>query len=398
MKKEQVSKIADKYFDAIVQTASEMIQIPSLSGEEEGMAEYTKAKMKELGYDEITVDEAGSVVGIMKGTGGGKSVMLNCHLDVVDAGPADMWKHGPFSGKVVDGAIWGRGASDTKGTFASQLYTPYMLKQEGLLPRGDIYVVGVVHEEDAGFGAMVMAANGFKTDYAIMGEATENDIAVSNRGRMGVEVKIIGKSCHASIPHEGANPFDFLGGFLTTLKSDFKLNKSEKYGSSCLTITRIASSEKGTNVIPNWIAVSMDFRSVYGDTTETVLAQVREIAEKCAVAGISIEVKAATIPITCYTGMTGEGFMGEPAFEIDENSDTVKMAKAALEESFGREVKTKPWAFATDSGHFAQIGVEVIGFSPAEIVKCHTLEDNVMLDMLKEGIIGNLSLVSAFCK
>ncbi|MDR0466019.1 MAG: M20/M25/M40 family metallo-hydrolase [Deltaproteobacteria bacterium] len=394
--KETYRRLADKYFDAVVGTASEMIRIPSMSGEEREMAEYAVAKMKELGYDEVKADRAGNIVGIMRGTGAGRSVMLNCHLDTVHEGPRGKWTHPPFSGAIADGMIWGRGASDTKGAFAAQIYAPHILKQEGLLPKGDVYVVGVVHEESAGFGAMIMAQDGFFTDYAIMGEASENDIAVACRGRIGLEVLITGKSCHAGLPSEGVNPFAFLGKFLIALNDYVGLN-NPKYGSSLLSPTRILSSEAGTNVIPNWVRLSLDYRSVPGETNEGVIAKLEKIAESCAVEGVRVEIKAATVPLTCYTGMTGEGFQGEPPYGIDEADDTVVLAKAALEEAYGRAVKTKPWAFATDSGHFGQRGVKVIGFSPAEIKKCHTVEDNLSLEMLKDGIVGNLALVKAFC-
>lgn len=392
----KLTEFSNKYFDEIVKTASEMIQIPSMSGQEKEMADYTVRKMKELGYDNIQVDEYGNVIGLMKGTGGGKSIMFNCHLDVVDEGPHENWKYPPFSGAIAEGAIWGRGASDTKGTFAIQLYVPYILKKEGLMTKGDIYVVGVIHEESSGFGAMKMAEKGFKPDYAVMGEATENDLAIACRGRVGIEVLITGKSCHASIPQEGVNPFDFLGGFLLGLK-EYQPCTNPKYGSSLISATRISSSEAGTNVIPNWIKLSMDYRSIPGESNESIIAQLNEIAEKCKVDGVKVEITPAFIPIHCYTGAVGQGLMGEPPYSIEEDSETVQKAKAALEEVCGRPIKIKPWAFATDSGHFSQIGVNVIGYSPAEIKKCHTVEDNILLGMLREGIAGNLAIAKALC-
>ena len=141
----------------------------------------------------------------------------------------------------------------------------------------------------------------------------------------------------------------------------------------------------------------MDYRSVPGETNDQVIAQLNEIAARCAVPGITVEIQPAYIPISCYTGATGNGIMGEPPYSIDEDSETVTVAKAALENVFGRTIKTKPWAFATDSGHFSQLGIHVLGFSPAEIKKCHTVEDNIQLDMLKEGIAGNLALAKALC-
>jgi len=387
--------IVEKYFDDITKTASEMIQIPSKSGFEKEMAEYTIKKMHELGY-EVTVDRAGNVIGKMSGTGGGKSVMLNCHLDVVDEGPHDKWKYPPYSGTIEEGAIWGRGASDTKGTFAMYLYAPYMLKKEGLLPEGDIYVVGVVHEEDSGFGSMIMVEDGFKADYAIVGEASENDIAISCRGRLVAEVTITGKSCHASIPHTGANPFDFLGKFLVALEK-FELGKDSVFGTSTMSATKITSSEMGTNTIPNKVVLSLDYRSIPADTNEVVIAKLKRIADEIIVPGIKVDIEPLMVDITCYNGLKGRGYQGEPSFGISKDHELVVKAKEALENAFEKPVALKNWAFATDSGHFMNAGVPVIGFSPAEVKKCHTVEDNINVDMMKTGTVGVLALLEKLC-
>ena len=201
---EKLTAIAAKYQDEIVQTASELIQINSQSLDEGKLADYLVGKMKALGYDAVEVDRYGNVFGTMKGTGGGKSIMLNCHMDVVDGGDESRWKYPPYSGAIAEGRVWGRGASDTKGTMAVYLYVPVMLREAGLLPKGDIVVAEVISEEIAGYGAMAHTREGrMLTDYAVVGEATENDIAVGSRGRFCAVLTITGKSCHASIPHEG---------------------------------------------------------------------------------------------------------------------------------------------------------------------------------------------------
>ncbi|MDR1832547.1 MAG: M20/M25/M40 family metallo-hydrolase, partial [Fusobacteriaceae bacterium] len=172
--KEKMYALADKYYDDIVGTAQEMLRIKSTSGEEGELARYTADKMKELGYDDVNIDAAGNVLGCVRGTGGGKSLMLNCHLDTVEEGDEALWKYGPRSGALAEGKLWGRGASDTKGPFAIQVWVPAILKKEGLLPKGDLWVTGVVHEETSGLGATAMVKDGFHTDFAISGEATEN--------------------------------------------------------------------------------------------------------------------------------------------------------------------------------------------------------------------------------
>ena len=92
---EVLKTIAAKYKDDIVHTASELIQRNSQSLHEGEVAAYVQEKMKELGYDKVEVDRYGNVFGTMKGTGGGSSVMLNCHMDVVYEGDESLWPTPP---------------------------------------------------------------------------------------------------------------------------------------------------------------------------------------------------------------------------------------------------------------------------------------------------------------
>lgn len=392
---EKFKQVALKYHDEIVKTASELIQINSQSKEEGPLAKYMTDKMKALGYDEVVVDKYGSVFGTVKGTGGGKSTTLNCHMDVVYEGDPQKWKYPPFSGAIAEGKVWGRGASDTKGTMAIQLYTPIMLKEAGMLPKGDIVVSGVISEEIAGYGAMMQTRDDFMlTDYAVIGEATENDLCISCRGRFCCVVTIKGKSCHASIPHVGKNPFDFLGPFLVELKK-IELGYDEKAGYSTLSATSVSSSEKGTNIIPNEIVLYLDYRQVACDTTDVAVAKIKAAAEKCKIEGIEYTVEPLYFPLTTYTGLDGMGFQGEPPFGVDENEDYVQLAKKAIEEAVGHKIETKAWAFATDTGHYSAKGVKCIGYSPAELKLCHTTEDNIDIDMMFEGEIGYMAIAYA---
>ena len=386
--------LAEKYYDEIIKTAADMVKIPSVSGSEKAMAEYTVKKMQNLGYDEVRVDRCGNVIGLIKGSGGGKSTMYNCHLDVVDPGPVENWKYAPYSGEIAEGRLWGRGASDTKATFAIQIYTPYILKKENLLPKGDIYVVGVVHEETTGFGSMNMAADGFLTDFAVVGEATENELGIASRGRIVVLVNAIGKSCHASVPHTGINPFDFFAKFLPALRK-YEPKADELFGFSTLTPTKIVSSESGTNLVPSSVTLCIDYRSVPSETDGEILAKISAIANECLSDGMKVEVTRMTCDVTCYNGLTETGMYGEPSYAISPEHILVKTAQKALEEVYKHRVPIKPWAFATDCGHFSNKGVAVIGFSPAELKKCHTVEDSMDLKMFKDGIAGNLAIANS---
>ncbi len=390
LKKAQLKDMARNCLDDTVRLTSELIKIPSLSGTEKEIAEYTLKVMKCLGYDRAWIDEAGNVIGEIKGTGGGKSIIFNSHLDTVHQGNEKNWNYPPFSGEIAGGAVWGRGASDTKGAFAAQIYAVHALKKAGLIPAGDIYVTGVVREEDSGIGSMVLVEH-LKGDYAIIGEATSNHIAIGNRGRMRLDLHIRGKSCHASRPEIGVNPHFFMASFVNSLQS-YPLEEDSIFGTSSIAPTMIQTSEKSTNVIPSELVLTIDYRNIPSETPEQIIKKLELMAADYHYEGIDFWIERVKNPIECYTGLQKDVYEGQLAFAVDLDHPLVVEGKQALEEVFERDVKIETWDFATDGGHFIEAGIPVLGFAPAEFKLCHTMEEHIRIDMLEEGILGNMAL------
>lgn len=387
------SALAAAYQTKIVQLASELVRIPSYSLQEKALAERIETEMAALGYDEIVRDTYGNVFGILRGTGGGASVTLNCHMDTVHEGDVSLWPYPPFGGVVAEGRLWGRGASDTKGTMAIQLYTPVILRNAGLLPRGDIVTVCVVAEESPGYGTQMQCKDRFLlTDYAILGEATENDIAVASRGRCCVCIRILGQACHAAAAH-GNTVFDYLERLLPALKT-LAPAYDPLLGYSSMNLTKIESSEPGSNVIPASLTLYCDYRQVGEDTTERVTEKVQQILDTIQIEGIHASLSILELPVQTYTGFQGTSIQGEPPFSSDTNAPYLRRAKAAIESAVGHTVRIKSWPFATDAGHYTAAGVKVLGYSPAEFDCCHTIRDSLSLTAMAEAIAGYLALVS----
>ena len=386
--------LTEKYWTQITNFASEMIQIKSYSGEEGELAELVKDKMVELAYDKVWIDEAGNVVGKIAGSKSKKSIILNCHLDTVSVGNEKAWEYPPFSGEITDTEIWGRGASDTKATFALQIFAPAILKKEKMLPDCDIYVTGVVHEEDSGIGSNILSKK-IKADYAIVGEATENDIAIGHRGRMRYDIHIKGKAAHASTPKEGINPHFFLSEFTKKL-NDFELDQDEFFGKSTIVPTIVKSNEESSNIIPGEITLTLDYRNVPSDTPEKVEAKLNKLIQSIDYDG-EVVIDRYKFNVNCYTGLKQEAYQGAPSFSISPDKKLVKDAKHILEKALQQDIDIKEWKFATDSGYYKEQGVDVIGFSPAEIKYCHTVEDKIDLAMMKKGMVGYLALVKELC-
>ncbi len=159
---------------------SELIRTPSVSYNESEVAKLVEMKMKELGYDKVITDDFGNVFGILYGYENGPTLLLNSHMDTVAPDEnAVEWKGSPYSGKIMNGKIYGVGSADCKSGLAVQIYAAHMLLHRALIPlRGNVIVAATVSEENGlslGVQHLIsksLADMKIKVDYAILGEPT----------------------------------------------------------------------------------------------------------------------------------------------------------------------------------------------------------------------------------
>jgi acetylornithine deacetylase len=136
----------------------------------------------------------------MSGTGGGRSLLLNGHIDVVPAAIEDGWEHDPFDPQVRDGQIVGRGACDMKGGIAAMVVAAEVLAADGGL-RGDVVVCTNTDEESSGVGALACARRGVKADFAIVTEPSSLEVWPACRGSVYCAVEVDGRAGHAEQEH-----------------------------------------------------------------------------------------------------------------------------------------------------------------------------------------------------
>jgi acetylornithine deacetylase len=133
------------------------------------------------------------------GTGGGRTLLFNGHVDVVDAAPLRDWEHPPFDGVVADGSVHGRGACDMKGGVACMVFAAEVLAELGVRLAGDLLVNAVTEEESTGAGGLVSART-LKADGAIVPEPSGLDVWPACRGSLLATVTVDGRAGHAGIP------------------------------------------------------------------------------------------------------------------------------------------------------------------------------------------------------
>ena len=132
------------------------------------------------------------MVAILRDTGGGRSLILNGHIDTVTIEPTDEWTRDPFGAEVENGLMYGRGTSDMKGGLMAAVMALTYLRRAGAELRGDIIVQSVVNEEHAGNGTLDLVRRGYTADAAIVLEPTNNTVAVSHPGGLYWQVRVPG--------------------------------------------------------------------------------------------------------------------------------------------------------------------------------------------------------------
>jgi putative selenium metabolism hydrolase len=388
----RLQELAAKQDSDLVAFAQRLIQTPSLPGQEGDAARLVRSEMQSLGYDETWIDEVGNVVGVVRGTGDGPSLMFNTHLDHVDVGDVSGWPFPPYDGKIADGVLWGRGAVDIKGPTAAQVYGVALLKRAGVALPGDVYVAGAVQEEVGGLGSLELART-TRTDRAVIGEASNNELRRGHRGRIELIVRITGRACHASAPERGINPHYSLGRFLTALR-DVDTIEDPFLGSETFAPTLLFTDQTSANVVPGEVRLHIDWRTVPQREPEDIRSEVARRLQRALLDGAGGEVSVKELRLRAYTGVERELPAAFPSLAIEEGDPMLRAAGAALEEVFGHPVPVGRWTFATDGGHLSAAGIPCIGFGPGDERLAHTNQEHVALADLSAAALANAVLAA----
>jgi acetylornithine deacetylase len=209
----------------IVAVLQELVRIPSQTGHE-GAAQEAVARFMvahdldvdvwepdvadlELHAESVTIgrDFAGrpNVVGTCRGAEGGRSLILNGHIDTVEVGNPAAWSHAPLGGHVSGGHLYGRGACDMKGGIVANLFALRALRLIGFHPAGDVFIQSTISEEDGGAGALAAVLRGYVADGALISEPTNLAIVTAQGGALMFRLEVHGLSAHACVRDEGVS-------------------------------------------------------------------------------------------------------------------------------------------------------------------------------------------------
>ena len=243
----------------MVRFLRDLVAIPGESSHEGPVVQRIKQEMERVGFDEIRIDAMGNVLGRI---GSGKHViMMDAHTDTVGVGDPKEWSWDPYKGKVEDGFIYGRGASDQRAGMASMVYAGKMIKDLELEGDYTLWIVGSVQEEDCDGLSWVYILNedGIRPECVVLTEPTNLRVYRGHRGRMEIEVHMRGRSCHASAPERGDNPIYKVAPLIAQIEElNTRLRDDAFLGKGTIAVTEIRSMSPSLCAVPGACSIHLD--------------------------------------------------------------------------------------------------------------------------------------------
>ena len=325
---------------------------------------------------EVVEEKSGvaNVVSQLSSQADGKTIIWNGHFDVV--APGEDWDSDPFAGEFKDGYIYGRGTSDMKSGVAAMIVALGALRKAGAPFKGCIVFQAVGDEEtgsDAGTLCMIRRGIGAGANWAIVSEPTNLQVAIGNRGLRWLEVTVKGRASHAGRPHIGANAIHAAARFINELERlEFKANHPLfEIPHPSLSVTMIQAGTK-VNIIPERCTFAIDRRLMPGETSESILGEIKEVLKRCASEGISSEIR-----------VTHEGW--DP-YAIEPSSPFVKGLCQVIEEVVGQFPQIKGKAGCTDASHlYHKAEVPSVCFGPGFEDLAHKANERVALEKVVQA-------------
>lgn len=377
---------------ALTELAALLVRTPSLSGQEGAVARILADAMKASGFHEVWTDRMGNVVG-RYGAGRGPRLLFDGHMDTIDVGDLNAWRHDPFGGTIEDGILYGRGAVDMKAALAAMIFGVKLLADQDVQLGGDLYVAFVVQEEPCeGMAAQFLCEDeGLEPTCVVLGEPTNLNIAIGQRGRIELEVATRGRAGHAAAPQLAVNAINAAARLVFGIDLlQPHLLTDPVLGQGTVAVTHIASIAGSRNAIPDRCELVIDRRLTLGETEARAMNELQQIVRR---EGIQAEIRTAEFDAVTYTGYVRHVRKYYPPWLMPENSPPVRTAVRAVERALGVAPRLITWPFSTDGAYTMGVaGIPTIGFGPGEERLAHTADEQVALEDVARAAVAYAQL------
>ncbi len=345
---------------------------------------------------EIDRDEGLGVVGLLGGDPGGRSLILNGHVDVVPAGNPESWSVPPWRGTVRDRAVFGRGTVDMKGALSAAIEAARAIAGSGVRLRGALLIESVIGEEDGGIGTLAAILRGHTADAAVVMEPTGLAVAPAQAGALNFRVEVRGRAAHGALRDEGVSAIDaFLPVYRALQELEARRNRTvedplfRRYSLPYPICVGTIRGGEWASSVPE--AVSFEGR--YGIAVGEDLHEARAMLEG-AVAGAAEDspwLRSHPPAVTWWGGRF-------PPARTDENHAIVRTLMDAHSDLLGRRPRVEGMPFGSDMGLLVNVArIPTVLFGPGDIRNAHRPDEHVAVaDLLSAARILALAALR-FC-
>jgi acetylornithine deacetylase len=357
---------------------------PGGAGERE-IAAYVAQAMQQLGLAVAQHEPAPdriSVVGALRGSGGGRSLMLNGHIDTVGV------EHmpDPFAAAIRAGKLYGRGAYDMKGSVAAMLAAVKALRDAGVALKGDLLLAAVADEEYASLGTADIATR-YQPDAAIVTEPTELQLAIAHKGFVWLEVIVHGKAAHGSRPQLGIDANLKMGRFLhelDQLEQELRAREPHPLIGPPTLHAALINGGREMSVIADRCELRIERRTLPGETEAQAIAEIQTILDRLAAADNHFH---ATV----------KSFFAREPFEVAATDPIVQAVQAAAAQITQQPIDPSGVSFWTDAALLAAAGIPTVVYGPIG-AGAHAAEEWVDLQSVEQAALIYAQTALAYCR
>jgi putative selenium metabolism hydrolase len=365
---------------------------PSLPGNERGVANAIRRALANYDYDEVTVDDFGNVVAIRRAPAGRGTVAFDAHIDTVSPGNVELWSSDPYGARQVDGNLVGRGVADMKGAAAAMIVGLASVPREELT--SDVILSCSVCEEAVEGVALGLVLDNHPADIVVIGESTECELAIGQRGRGELLVETFGRAAHSSTPHLGINSVKHMAKVIERL-SQIEPPHDPVLGYGVMEVTDVKSNPyPGLSVIPEHCAATFDRRLLVQDTEESLLRSIETALDdvRTEIPELNARVSIPKTDVVTYPGTPLVAPKFAPAWLFPQDHPAVIAALDALEQA-GLPQTTRTYSFCTNGSESAgRRGIPTIGFGPGSEEQAHRVDESVPVEQLVYAARGYAAL------
>ena len=418
----QIAASVDSLSEELIEFIQTLVQTPSLAGAEQLAQEIIARKLSEMRLaveilpsqlddlkhhpaffdDDVPFQDRLNIIGRWRGRKNAtplpnqqaKSLILNGHIDVVSAGNEDLWHDSPWSGKIQNGKLFGRGSCDMKSGLASAIFAVAALQKLGFRPAKDVLIESVIGEESGGVGTLTTIAKGYCADAAIIMEPTQLKLCPVQAGALTFRLTIAGRSIHACMKKRGVSAIEKFHQIHQALDQLERERHASFHSPLYQDPENVAPINIGTIRGGNWhstVPEEVVVEGRYGVLPGETVAEAKQIFSDALqrVTNGDDWLKENPPALEWFEGQFESG-------ETNPNHPIVKTLASSYEQVAGRSPKLEGVTYGSDLRLFTKhANIPAVLYGPGDVANAHAANEFVVIE---EVIQCTKSLALLICR